>query len=90
MEKKTLLAASLAGMFALSLATTGCSKEAAPVEPETATVQAATTEVQQVEVSTANAEADKTKESCNGKDGCNGKAKEAGKTAPAKAPVEKH
>jgi len=83
MEKKTILAASLAGLFALSLATTGCSKEVKTVEADTTTVQA-TTEVQ-VETSTENAEADKTKESCNGKDGCSAKAeKDSCKAAAAK------
>ena len=86
MDKKTLLAASLAGMFALTLATTGCSKEAAPVEAEV-TAPAAVTEVQ-VEPATANAEADKTKESCNGKDGCSAKTDKTKESC--KAATEKH
>jgi hypothetical protein len=59
MEKKTILAASLAGMFALSLAT-GCNKQ--------------TAETPATDVSTVQAETTQVKDACNGKDGCSAKA----------------
>ncbi len=59
MEKKTILAASLAGMFALSIAA-GCGKEAAKtVDTDAAAVQTETTVA---------------KDGCQGKDGCSAHA----------------